>query len=403
MLDLLARHGRLDLDVAVTRRPRDGRASHRRGHRHRARPGARPRARATAPGSTATARRSCRWTRPAHSARSTSPDAPTCDCSRTCRPASPAASTTSCSRSSSARSPTTPSCTLHIEVQAAGNAHHMIEAAFKAFARALRAAVAIDPTEPGVPSHEGGVVGGARRDLHVIGLVDYGMGNRRSVEKALEHVGALRARQLGPRRARAGPGTGRAGCRRLPQGDGAPARARPRRLPDRARRRRRAAPRHLPRHAPVLRSLDRAGRIRRAGCRPRRGPRARGRRAEDAADRLERGPLGAQRAGARGARRGRGLLPRAQLRRGARRRRDVLGSAEYGERFASVVSHGSFLGVQFHPEKSSHDGLRLLANWVAGCERGGDPLPGDRHPRRPRRAPHPGRLRPAHRVRRRAA
>ncbi len=43
---------------------------------------------------------------------------------------------------------------------------------------------------------------------------------------------------------------------------------------------------------------------------------------------------------------------------------DVLGSAEYGERFASVVVHGSFLGVQFHPEKSSHDGLRLLANWV---------------------------------------
>jgi len=49
---------------------------------------------------------------------------------------------------------------------------------------------------------------------------------------------------------------------------------------------------------------------------------------------------------------------------------DVLGSAEYGERFASVVAHGPFLGVQFHPEKSSHDGLRLLSNWVAGCERG---------------------------------
>jgi len=44
---------------------------------------------------------------------------------------------------------------------------------------------------------------------------------------------------------------------------------------------------------------------------------------------------------------------------------DVLVSAEYGERFAAVVSHGSLLGVQFHPEKSSHDGLRLLANWVA--------------------------------------
>jgi glutamine amidotransferase len=49
--------------------------------------------------------------------------------------------------------------------------------------------------------------------------------------------------------------------------------------------------------------------------------------------------------------------------------RDLLGSAEYGERFASVVRHGSFLGVQFHPEKSSHDGLRLLANWARASER----------------------------------
>jgi glutamine amidotransferase len=49
---------------------------------------------------------------------------------------------------------------------------------------------------------------------------------------------------------------------------------------------------------------------------------------------------------------------------------DVVGSAEYGERFASVVTHGSFLGVQFHPEKSSHDGLRLLANWVAASDGG---------------------------------
>jgi len=43
---------------------------------------------------------------------------------------------------------------------------------------------------------------------------------------------------------------------------------------------------------------------------------------------------------------------------------DVLGTAEYGERFASVVARDSFVGVQFHPEKSSHDGLALLANWV---------------------------------------
>ena len=45
--------------------------------------------------------------------------------------------------------------TLHLRVETGSNAHHMIEAAFKAFARALRAAVAIDPTEPGVPSTKG--------------------------------------------------------------------------------------------------------------------------------------------------------------------------------------------------------------------------------------------------------
>jgi len=45
--------------------------------------------------------------------------------------------------------------TLHLTVEAGTNAHHMIEAAFKAFARALRAATEIDPTETGVPSTKG--------------------------------------------------------------------------------------------------------------------------------------------------------------------------------------------------------------------------------------------------------
>ena len=45
--------------------------------------------------------------------------------------------------------------TLHVELEAGTNAHHMIEACFKAFARALRIAVAIDPDEPGVPSTKG--------------------------------------------------------------------------------------------------------------------------------------------------------------------------------------------------------------------------------------------------------
>jgi imidazoleglycerol-phosphate dehydratase len=45
--------------------------------------------------------------------------------------------------------------TLHLRIEAGANAHHMIEAAFKSFARALRQAVAIDPTESGVPSTKG--------------------------------------------------------------------------------------------------------------------------------------------------------------------------------------------------------------------------------------------------------
>jgi imidazoleglycerol-phosphate dehydratase len=49
--------------------------------------------------------------------------------------------------------------TLHLRVEAGSNAHHMIEAAFKAFARALRLAVAIDPTETGVPSTKGTLTG----------------------------------------------------------------------------------------------------------------------------------------------------------------------------------------------------------------------------------------------------
>ena len=45
--------------------------------------------------------------------------------------------------------------TLHLGTRYGSNAHHLIEACFKAFARALREAVAIDPDEEGVPSTKG--------------------------------------------------------------------------------------------------------------------------------------------------------------------------------------------------------------------------------------------------------
>jgi len=45
--------------------------------------------------------------------------------------------------------------TLHVRVETGGNDHHVVEAAFKAFARALREAVAIDPTITDIPSTKG--------------------------------------------------------------------------------------------------------------------------------------------------------------------------------------------------------------------------------------------------------
>jgi glutamine amidotransferase len=46
---------------------------------------------------------------------------------------------------------------------------------------------------------------------------------------------------------------------------------------------------------------------------------------------------------------------------------DVVATAEYGERFATIVAHARILGVQYHPEKSSADGLAQLSNFVASA------------------------------------
>ena len=43
----------------------------------------------------------------------------------------------------------------------------------------------------------------------------------------------------------------------------------------------------------------------------------------------------------------------------------ILAETEHGDRFVSAVARGNLLGVQFHPERSGDDGLRLLANFVA--------------------------------------
>ncbi|MCI0490504.1 MAG: imidazole glycerol phosphate synthase subunit HisH [Blastocatellia bacterium] len=43
---------------------------------------------------------------------------------------------------------------------------------------------------------------------------------------------------------------------------------------------------------------------------------------------------------------------------------DVLALTEYGIRYPTVCARGSVCGVQFHPEKSQDAGLRLLANFA---------------------------------------
>jgi glutamine amidotransferase len=49
----------------------------------------------------------------------------------------------------------------------------------------------------------------------------------------------------------------------------------------------------------------------------------------------------------------------------------ILAETEHGARFVSAVASGNLLGVQFHPERSGDDGLRLLANFVKLVRAGG--------------------------------
>ena len=197
--------------------------------------------------------------------------------------------------------------------------------------------------------------------MTTVAVVDYGMGNRRSVEKALEHVGATVARTADAEEIRAADAVVVPGVGAFPE----------------AMRRLNAA------------GLDEVIRERAEGGAPVLGI-----------------CLGMQLLFERSAEhegaRGLGLLPgqvtaleapkvphigwnRVAMRRASGLTRglgdatafyhvhsfvcraseeDVVGEGEYGEHFASIVERDNVVGVQFHPEKSSRDGLQLLANFV---------------------------------------
>ena len=48
-------------------------------------------------------------------------------------------------------------------------------------------------------------------------------------------------------------------------------------------------------------------------------------------------------------------------------RKWIIASTEYGQRFASIVGQGNTYGIQFHPEKSSDMGLKILENFCKIC------------------------------------
>jgi imidazole glycerol-phosphate synthase subunit HisH len=198
--------------------------------------------------------------------------------------------------------------------------------------------------------------------VSTVALVDYGMGNRRSVEKALEHVGATVARTADPDEIRAADAVVVPGVGAFPE---AMRRLHAAGLDEVIRERAETG-------TPVLgiclgmqllfeRSVEHEG-APGLGLLP-------GEVTALAAPKLPH--IGWNEVTLRnGSRLTEGLGERAAFYhvhsfvcRAADE--DVVGEGEYGERFASIVERENVAGVQFHPEKSSRDGLHLLANFVA--------------------------------------
>jgi len=46
---------------------------------------------------------------------------------------------------------------------------------------------------------------------------------------------------------------------------------------------------------------------------------------------------------------------------------DILATSDYGSEFTSAVAHNNIFGVQFHPEKSHQNGVKILKNFAISC------------------------------------
>ena len=256
---------------------------------------------------------------------------------------------------------------LHVRVLSGRDPHHLVEAQFKAVARALRDAVAARPARDRRAVHQGLALTmpvGHRPRLRLrqppLGRARprAGRGRGDAVRRPRRRDGRRRARRAGRRRVRGVHA--RAAARARARGHRPPARRRP------------AGARHLRRHAGALRARGRArrrdaraaasGPASWSGCRrpsyrtwggtPSTCPTARRLFAGIEDERF----YFVHSYGVRD----------WMLTTNDRTRPPLVTWAEHGgDRFVAAVENGPLCATQFHPEKSGDAGAALLRNWVA--------------------------------------